>query len=286
MNLTPYPENSYTPPQAPGFMPGVSQNPQTANQLKRPATPEQTPPPRLASGPVFWPAVTEKPRLSRPTKFGLELSRRAGTLIAMTKQIPNILTFSRIVLTVIFLAMILCSHRVSPENYSFFLDVAFVIFVVAGLTDLADGRIARWLGVTSKLGRMLDPLADKVLVCGSFVCFAVIGEPVLFHLSGPAQALINWTVAAILIVREGCVTALRHYYEAKGIDFSAVASGKIKMVIQSFAIGTVLVKAAHVPTATWGSYFTAVTFAIMLIVTVVSGFYATRRIKKHPESAK
>ncbi len=196
----------------------------------------------------------------------------------MLKQIPNILTFGRLVLTLVFLLMVLYSPNV--DNRPFFLDVAFVIFVVAGLTDIADGPIARKLRVASKFGRMLDPLADKVLVCGAFICFAIIGQPLLFDLPASTQVAIRWAVAAVLILREGYVTILRHYYEAKGIDFRAVASGKIKMFIQSFAIGTVIIKAAHVPTAAWGSCFTSITFAIMLAATLVSGFYATRRIKK------
>ena len=73
------------------------------------------------------------------------------------------------------------------------------------------------------------------------------------------------------------MTALRHISEARGIDFRAVASGKIKMILQTFAIGTVLIKMAHVQTATWGYWFTTVTFVAMLAVTVVSGFAATRR---------
>jgi phosphatidylglycerophosphate synthase len=86
-----------------------------------------------------------------------------------------------------------------------------------------------------------------------------------------------------LIIREGYVTILRHAAEAKGIDFRAVASGKIKMLIQSFTIGTVMVKAAHVQTANWGHWFTIITFAVMLAVTVISGITATRRISpKNP----
>ncbi len=194
----------------------------------------------------------------------------------MLKQIPNILTFGRLVGTIVFLIMVLYSPCI--EHRSAFLDTAFVIFVIAGLTDIVDGPIARKLNVASKFGRMLDPLVDKILVCGSFICFAIIGEPLLFGLPEPAQAVIRWLVAAVLIIREGYVTVLRHIYEARGIDFRAVASGKIKMLIQSFAVGTVMVKAAHVQTATWGYWFTTVTFAIMLAVTIVSGFAATRRV--------
>jgi CDP-diacylglycerol--glycerol-3-phosphate 3-phosphatidyltransferase len=198
----------------------------------------------------------------------------------MLKQVPNILTFGRLVLTILFLGMLLYSP--CALNRTLLLDTAFTIFVIAGLTDIADGPIARKLNVTSKFGRMLDPLADKVLVCGAFICFALIGEPVLFNFSETAMHIIRWSVAAILIGREGYVTILRHAAEAKGIDFRAVASGKIKMLIQSFAIGTVLVKTAHVQTADWGHWFTATTFLIMLTVTIVSGFAATRRTALKP----
>ncbi len=94
--------------------------------------------------------------------------------------------------------------------------------------------------------------------------------------------VIRWAIAAILIGREGYVTILRHAAEAKGIDFRAVASGKIKMFLQSFAVGTVIIKSAHVPAATWGDWFTAITFLIMLTVTIVSGFSATRRTAQQP----
>jgi CDP-diacylglycerol--glycerol-3-phosphate 3-phosphatidyltransferase len=194
----------------------------------------------------------------------------------MLKLIPNILTFGRLVGTLVFLAMLLYSPRV--EHKTQFLDVAFAIFVVAGLTDIIDGPIARKLNVASKFGRMLDPLVDKVLVCGAFVCFAIVGQPeFLFNLSPAAMHLIRWSTAAILIIREGYVTILRHTAEAKGIDFRAVASGKIKMLIQSYAIGTLMVKAAHVQTANWGDWVTVITIAIMLAVTIISGITATRR---------
>lgn len=193
----------------------------------------------------------------------------------MLRFIPNILTFGRLVLTIVFLVMILYSPHVAKKTM--FLDVAFVLFVVAGLTDMVDGIAARRLNVTSKLGRMVDPLADKVLVCGTFICFAIIGEPKLFGLGLVTLAVIHWSVAGILIAREAYVTVLRHIAEARGVNFAATISGKVKMFLQSFAIGTVIIKMAHVQTATWGYWFTTVTFVIMLAATVISGLRATQR---------
>ncbi len=198
----------------------------------------------------------------------------------MLKLIPNMLTLGRLVLTIVFLIMIMLSPRFYAEGerpFPDFLDYAFIIFVIAGLTDLVDGITARRLNVTSKFGRMLDPLADKVLVCGAFICFAIIGQPKLFNLGPEVLTVIHWSVAGILILREAYVTILRHIAEARGINFAATISGKVKMCIQSFAIGTVVIKMAHVQTATWGYWFTTITFAVMLIVTVVSGLRATQR---------
>ena len=158
------------------------------------------------------------------------------------------------------------------------MDIVFVLFCLAGVTDLIDGPIARKLNVTSKFGRMMDPLADKVLVCGAFVCFAIIGEPKLFNLPDATLKIILWLMAAILILREIYVTVLRHIAEARGINFAATTGGKIKMFLQSFAIGTIIIKAAHVQTAVWGYWFTTGVLALMLTVTVLSGARATKRL--------
>ena len=195
----------------------------------------------------------------------------------MIKFVPNILTMGRVVLTAVFLVMILYAPSHGAENRRLFIDIAFVLFVVTGLTDIVDGKIARHFNVVSKFGRIMDPLADKVLVCGAFICFAIIGEPVLFGLSKTWLAIIQWTVAGLIILREVYVTVLRHVAEAKGINFAATVSGKLKMFLQTFAIGTVLVKMAHVQEDTWGFWFTSVVFILMTGATVVSGVRATTR---------
>jgi len=193
----------------------------------------------------------------------------------MVQLIPNSLTFLRLVLSVVVLGMIVYSPCV--QRQALFLDVAFVLFVVAGLTDIVDGFVARRLNATSKFGRMTDPLVDKILVCGAFVCFAIVDQPKLFEWSPEYLAVVHWTVALILIAREAYVTALRHIAEARGVSFAATTSGKVKMFCQSFAIGTVLIKMAHFPRAEWASWFTLVVYAVMVVVTVVSGALATRR---------
>ena len=201
-------------------------------------------------------------------------------MVKLVKQIPNILTMGRLVLTIILLVMILYSPKFYADgNVAFpgYLDIAFILFVVAGLTDVIDGTIARRMNVTSKFGRIMDPLADKVLVCGSFICFAIINQPRFFSFSDVTMSVINWSVAGIIVLREAYVTVLRHVAESKGINFGATVSGKIKMFLQSFAIGTAIIKYAHVQTAAWGNWFALVTYLIMIVVTVFSGLRATQR---------
>ena len=193
----------------------------------------------------------------------------------MLKWIPNILTFGRGVLTVVFLVMLLYWPTVK-EHQSRFIDIAFAVFVIAGLTDIVDGPIARRLNVASRFGRMADPLFDKILVCGAFICFAIIGKPKLFDLSPFQLAVVHWSVAAVLILREVYVTVLRHLAEARGINFAATIHGKVKMFLQSFAIGTVLVVEAHF-TSAFFDWFIVFVYLVMIISTVASGITATRR---------
>ena len=190
--------------------------------------------------------------------------------------IPNTLTLGRFFLTIIFLVMILYSPKV--KHTAFFLDIAFVFFIITALTDIVDGYLARKFDVTSKFGRMMDPLADKVLVCGAYVCFAIISKPTLFNITGLNLKIILWAIAIIIIARELFVTILRHIAEAKGINFAATASGKLKMFLQSFGIGTIIIKTAHVQRA-WGDWITATVFILMIASTIISGFSSVRRGK-------
>lgn len=199
----------------------------------------------------------------------------------IVRFIPNTLTVGRLVLTVIFLIMVLYAPKIGEEKSSNFLLVAFILFVITGLTDIVDGKLARMYDVTSKFGRMLDPLADKCLVCGAFICFAIVGQPRLdnFNITPLTMDILRWATALIIIVRELFVTVLRQMAEARGINFAATTSGKIKMLLQSFCIGTVMVKWAYV-SRIWGDIFTAVAFSLMVILTVVSGVRSIQRPRK------
>jgi CDP-diacylglycerol--glycerol-3-phosphate 3-phosphatidyltransferase len=189
------------------------------------------------------------------------------------KHIPNTLTLGRLVLTVVFIGMILYTVKLGEENTtSGYLLITFILFIVTALTDIVDGWLARRFDVTSKFGRIVDPLADKFLVVGGFFCFAIIGQPKFAHLnlSEGFCHFIRWGVLAAIVARELSVTILRHIAEARGISFGATWSGKVKMFLQSFGIGTVLIKWGFV-TRAWGDWLTLAIFALLAGVTIYSG---------------
>ena len=100
-----------------------------------------------------------------------------------------------------------------------------VLFVVAIATDAVDGYIARKYNLVTVFGRILDPLVDKVIVCGSFIFLQQI----------EGSGVSPW-VTLVIVVREIYITSLRGFLEQQGIDFSAKLSGKLKLIIQAFAI--------------------------------------------------
>lgn len=192
--------------------------------------------------------------------------------------VPNALTLMRVFLTLIFLAMIIMAGRMDDPKPAKFLTIGFVLFVITALTDIVDGKIARMFDVTSKFGRIVDPLADKLLVCGAFLCFAISGQPKLsnFEITPLWLCVIQWGTFSILTIRELGVTIIRHIAESRGVNFGAVWSGKLKMFLQSFGIGTVVIGWGHV-SREWGDWFTAVTYALMVGVTIMSGIQSCRR---------
>ena len=181
----------------------------------------------------------------------------------MRINLPNQITIGRLILAVVFFVLLSRYDQRSPS--ASLLDVCFAIFVVAAVTDALDGYLARRQNQVTNLGRILDPLVDKVLVCGAFAFFAsdifvnAVGE----NVTGVAP----WMVVLIL-GREFLVTGLRGFSESRGQSYEAALSGKLKMVSQSVTAGVVLVVVAHALPASWGA--TAVwTMKALVWLTVV-----------------
>ena len=129
---------------------------------------------------------------------------------------PNKLTFARILLAFICIGLILRRDFTS-------LLLAFSIFIVASITDFFDGFLARRNNLTSDLGRLLDPIADKILIIGVFCAFLELG-------------IINTWVVSLIMFREFIITSLRLYGLNKGIVLEAKKFGKHKTFSQILGI--------------------------------------------------
>lgn len=136
-------------------------------------------------------------------------------------NLPNKLSLSRILFAFIFIVVIFL-----PGFWPKI--VALVVFSIASLTDLLDGRIARQMHLITDLGKLIDPLADKILMTAAFISFVQMG------------LVASWMVV-IIISREFAVTGLRLVASAKGKLIAASTAGKHKTVSQFVVVFLILV---------------------------------------------
>jgi CDP-diacylglycerol--glycerol-3-phosphate 3-phosphatidyltransferase len=141
-------------------------------------------------------------------------------------NLPNQLTATRLVLAVVLFVLITWAAWLG----------CLLVFVAAAITDWLDGYLARKQGLTSTLGRNLDPLVDKVLICGAYT----------FLLPVAGAGLAAWMVT-LVIARELIITSLRSFLENQGASFGADWLGKVKMVLQCAALVAIFV-ALEMPT--------------------------------------
>ena len=165
-------------------------------------------------------------------------------------NLPNQLTTSRLVLAVVLFVLI---HL---QSWPWCLAV----FAVAAFTDWLDGYLARLQGLTSSLGRILDPLVDKVLMCGAFIFLLPVGSE--------AGWLSPWMVV-LIVSREFLITGLRSYLESLGVRFGADRLGKVKMTLQCTAV--VAIFAHLIEPTVWLAWTRDGLIYAMLAVTLYSG---------------
>ncbi|MDD5084942.1 MAG: CDP-diacylglycerol--glycerol-3-phosphate 3-phosphatidyltransferase [Candidatus Omnitrophica bacterium] len=133
------------------------------------------------------------------------------------KITANQLTVGRIVLACLVPVFLLVDHSFISRF------LAFWTFLVAGLTDIWDGLIARSEGQVTALGKILDPIADKMLNLGTMISFVALG-------------LYSFWFLVLIIIREVVVTGMRFHYIAKGKVLPAESAGKIKTLLQIVSI--------------------------------------------------
>jgi CDP-diacylglycerol---glycerol-3-phosphate 3-phosphatidyltransferase len=183
-----------------------------------------------------------------------------ATMIPETRQriwnLPNQLTASRFVLAIVLFVFI------AFELWLWCL----ILFVVAAFTDWLDGYLARRQNLTSTLGRILDPLVDKVLMCGVYVCLLPLGVK--------GGWLMPWMVT-VIVARELVITGLRSWIESHGARFGADWLGKFKMGLQCAAVIAVFVAfLAPQDAGSLNLFFNGVRNVLiwaMVVVTLLSG---------------
>ena len=152
-------------------------------------------------------------------------------------NLPNKLTMIRIILVPLFVLFMAL-----PKTLVWNLWVALGIFIVAALTDFIDGKIARSKNLITKFGKIMDPLADKMLVSAGFIMLSYYG-------------IIPGWISAIIILRDFFVNALRIFGADKNNDLSASVSGKVKTACELFSIPLAIISMALGATNVYGAFF-------------------------------
>ena len=150
-------------------------------------------------------------------------------------NLPNKLTIFRVILIVPFILLLLGGHQQWPLFVSLFGDamyladyIALAIFIIASLTDLLDGKIARKYNLVTNFGKFMDPLADKLLVCAALICLIEMGR------------IPSWIVI-IIISREFIISGFRLVASDNNVVIAASYWGKFKTTFQMVMVCLMLV---------------------------------------------
>ena len=188
-------------------------------------------------------------------------------------NLPNILACCRIVLAPVL--FFLLSFEFTGLHQSWVDYFAALAFGIAALTDFFDGYIARAWGQKTKLGAILDPLADKMLMLGAFLGLLLRESAVNASVQNETIYLIEiWTIYLIL-VREFFITGFRVIMASERLDLSASFAGKLKTAFQIIAVIFLIMH--------WdfGLYLDTIFLLIAFVLTIYSGFEYIVKYQKH-----
>jgi len=167
-------------------------------------------------------------------------------------NLPNKLTLLRVLMIPFFVGVLL----LDGGNSQMLRNVAAAIFIVASLTDLLDGMIARKYNLVTNFGKFMDPLADKLLVCAALICLVELGQ------------LPAWMVI-IIISREFIISGFRLVAVEQGIVIAASYWGKFKTTFQMIAIVLLVVHLPVLQPLTWICTWVALVLTVISLVDYV-----------------
>ncbi len=218
----------------------------------------------------------------------------------MNWKLPNQLTVARIGLAAAFFVLLGLYDHAQPVTSRWLLNSAFVLYIIAGITDVLDGYLARKWKITSAFGRISDPVVDKVLVVGAFVmlcgrnfaagpgaaALSAYEQDLPYWLTGHMISAVRPWMVVVILSREFLISAVRGYSESQGVVFPATSAGKIKMLLQSIAICTVIYQIANVPDPAWAVWTKIITVWVSVLATVFSGITYIGKARKLLVSTK
>ncbi|HPD28498.1 MAG TPA: CDP-diacylglycerol--glycerol-3-phosphate 3-phosphatidyltransferase [Phycisphaerae bacterium] len=185
----------------------------------------------------------------------------------MKINLPNQITIGRLLLAIVFFICLEQYDAKAPKAW--LMDFSLALFVVAALTDVIDGYLARKHNQVTSFGRLIDPFVDKILVLGAYIFLA--GDGFIDSAGRKVTDVAMWMVVVIL-GRELLVTSLRGVTEAAGTSFGANIHGKAKMFLQSVTVGWILVTVGHPQSLAFAVGLRAPLIYLTVIITVLSGF--------------
>ena len=185
----------------------------------------------------------------------------------MRMNLPNQITIGRFFLAIVFLVGLSFFDWRSRDSQLWLIDTAFYIFIIAAVSDILDGYLARKQNQVTSFGRILDPFVDKSLVCGGFVL--LLGSGFIDANGRNVNGLAAWMVV-IIISRELLVSGLRGFYEAKGTPYGSNMWGKVKMVVQSTTVPLILKTAGSWREYPWVMTIRDIMIWVTLAVTALS----------------
>jgi cardiolipin synthase len=189
-------------------------------------------------------------------------------------RLPNAITILRVVLVPVFAI----AFALPGNNWRL---VAFAVFCIAGLSDALDGLAARKLNAGSDFGRMLDPIADKVLVAVALMMLVAEGNIEQFNLEPGLHSLLKLVPALIILSREILVSGLREFLAGTRVTIRVTAVAKLKTTIQMIAIGAMILGPIADKIVPGSAYFAYAALWIAAALTVYTGVVYFNEGMKH-----
>lgn len=193
--------------------------------------------------------------------------KRKSSLLDGWNAPPNLVTFSRIILVIVFLVLYVKAGAWGVDNVAMRWAAA-VIFIIAACTDKLDGWMARKYNQVTELGKLMDPIADKLLICGTLIVAAAFNEF--------GNQILGWVVTALFLIREIGITVMRFFViDTGGKVIAASQAGKYKTLAQCIGLAMLMLPMWKLagdslqPTPLWMTVYYTITYVLIYLALIL-----------------